>query len=116
MQSLRAARERAGRELPPALDDAVEAVRQQIASAIDGHRKGLERHLQLANEPLAEQLGEMLEYFAAQLDETGEQRRSLQSRVWNIERELAEIRRSLDELTTVSSRREPRAEALVGSH
>jgi ribosome biogenesis GTPase A len=115
-QSLRAARERAARELPPALDDAVEAVRLQINAAIEGHRKGLERHLQLANDALAEQLAEMLEHFAAQLDETGEQRRSLQTRVWNIERELAEIRRSLEELSTVSSRREPRAEAVAGSH
>ena len=102
-KSLRQARARADEELPPALDVATEALRENIEVVIDKHCAALDEHLVLANVALGKQLQGVLEHAREQLGEDDaalvEKRNGARDRYHTLERELAAIRTTLDRMT-----------------
>ena len=101
-KSLRQARARADEELPPALDTATEALRENVESVIDKHVAALDEHLVLANVALGKQLQGVLEHAREQLGEDdaalAEKRHDARDRYHTLERELAAVRVTLDRM------------------
>jgi hypothetical protein len=108
-KSLRRARDRARAELPKALDQASEALREQIRRVIDTHLTALDEHLQLANVALGDQLKGVLRAAEAQLAaiEPGDDkpdidagaRARIQKELHALEHELSAIRHELDAIS-----------------
>ena len=102
-KSLRTARARAQRELPPALDLATDALRESIERVIDKHVAALDEHLVLANVALGEQLLGVLEQARRRLGEddaeVASKRADARSRYHALELELADIRGTLETLS-----------------
>ncbi len=102
-KSLRSARERANRELPAALDQASEALKENIERVIDKHVAALDEHLVLANVALGKQLLGILERARHELGEDdaelADKRTTARSRYHALEHELAGIRSALETLT-----------------
>lgn len=98
-KSIRDARQRAVRALPPAMERAEEALKEQVRRVIDGHLAALDEHVLLANLGLREQLEGLLGYVETELAANDDEARTrLKDRVRAIEIEIEEIRAELHRL------------------
>ena len=101
-KSLRTARDKAKAELPAALDEATQALRDNITRVIDQHVRALDEHIVLANTAIGKQLLGVLERVRSQLGEddgeTAGKRSEGRTRYHELELQLSAIRTTLDAL------------------